>query len=88
MEKKKRKWQKANMSTLNENMLLTIQEVAKLVRKADDTIRAAMDSWTQSGGRRGLRYVVMGKRRNVRYASIKEWLQREEEALACKRAAM
>ncbi len=83
---KKGKWQRPE--TPNENTLMSIQEVAKLIRKADDYVSAAMDEWTQTAGRKGLKYVMIGKRRNIRYKSIGEWLEREEEKMACRRAAM
>lgn len=83
---KKHRWQRPEKP--NENTLMSIQEVAKLIRKADDYVCAAMDEWTQTAGRRGLKYVMIGKRRNIRYKSIGEWLEREEEAMACRRAAM
>lgn len=80
----KRRWRRNDTYATDPNRLLTIKEVTKIIRKADDYVSAAMDMWTQSQGRRGLRYVLMGHRRAVRYGSLNEWLTNEEEIAACR----
>jgi hypothetical protein len=83
-EPPKRKWRRNDEYAQDPNRLLTIKEVVRIIRKADDYVSAAMDMWTQSQGRRGLRYVLMGHRRAVRYGSLNEWLTTEEEMTACR----
>jgi len=83
-EPKRRRWRRNDEYATDPNRLLTIKEVAQIIRKADDYISAAMDEWTQSQGRRGLRYILLGHRRAVRYGSLNEWLTTEEEIAACR----
>ena len=83
-EKAKRSWRRNDKYAQDPNRLLTIKEVAQIIRKADDYVSAAMDTWTQTQGRRGLRHVMMGHRRSVRYGSLNEWLTNEEEIAACR----
>lgn len=83
---KKRRWRRTDVYATDANRLLTIQDVAKIIRKADDYVVKAMDLWTQTHGQRGLRYIIMGKRRNIRYGSLNEWLSKEEERMACRTA--
>ena len=83
---KQRRWRRTDVYATDANRLLTIQDVAKIIRKADDFVVKAMDLWTQTHGQRGLRYIIMGKRRNIRYGSLNEWLSKEEEAMACRTA--
>jgi len=83
-EPPKQKWRRNDEYAQDPNRLLTIKEVAKIIRKADDYVSAAMDTWTQSQGRRGLRHVITGHRRAVRYGSLNEWLTNEEEIAACR----
>ena len=80
----KRRWRRDDLYATDPNRLLTIKEIVRIIRKADDYVSAAMDMWTQSQGRRGLRYVLMGHRRAVRYGSLNEWLKTEEEMTACR----
>ena len=83
-EQTKRRWRREDPYATDPNRLLTIKEVVRIIRKADDYVSAAMDMGTQSQGRRGLRYVLMGHRRAVRYGSLNEWLTKEEEIAACR----
>ncbi len=83
---KKRRWRRTDFYATDPNRMLTIQEVRKIIRKSDDYVVAAMDMWTQSHGKRGLKYIMAGKRRNIRYGSLNEWLSREEEAMSCRTA--
>lgn len=80
----KRRWRRDDLYATDPNRLLTIKEVARIIRKADDYVSAAMDTWTQSQGKRGLRYVITGYRRAIRYGSLNEWLTNEEEIAACR----
>ena len=82
-KKRKRRWRRDDDYAQDPNRLLTIKEVCGIIRKADDYVKAALDTWTQSGGKRGLRYVVT-PRRMVRYGALAEWLAKEEEAVACR----
>ena len=58
---------------------LSISQASKITRLSRNTIAAAMNLWSTTRGRRGLRFIQPGERRLVRRSELLSWFERQED---------
>lgn len=59
--------------------ILVPEEVARMLRCSRRTVYSLLDLWTESGGRDGLRFFFMNKKRMVRREVVIGWIQGQEK---------
>lgn len=66
------------MNTFDDIRAVSVREAAKLTGLSRKTIAQAMDAWSMSRGRAGLRWFSPTSRRLVRLSELKAWFARME----------
>jgi hypothetical protein len=62
--------------------VLSVRQAASITGLSRNTIAAAMDKWTLTGGRMGLRFIRPNERRLVRRSELLAWFEGQERTAA------